>query len=329
MGLRGRVAVLLLATCLTAGSGGPAHGAVAAGGSVAPVGSSVYVKVAVATLWVSPDSPRPVDAPALAAPVHIRSWLHSMSTAARRDLVGRVETQALLGERLLVTGSRPGWLRVVAVGQPTHRDSRGYPGWVPSRQVTSRAAAHTASVATVIRLTVRLHRPDGTRSFAVSYGTRLPVLRTTASEVTVRTPSGRTRTVRAGAVAVAPAGSPAQASTRRSVIDGAFDFSGVPYLWGGRSGFAVDCSGFTNLVYGVHGVRLARDADDQARQGRSVAGGQQRRADLAFFAPSGSVSHVGFVVGSDRLLHAPSTGQVVSVTRLSSMSGLSGVRRYL
>jgi cell wall-associated NlpC family hydrolase len=289
----------------------------------------VYVKVSVATLWVSPDSPRAVDAPALAAPVHIRAWLGAMSTAVRRDLVGRVETQALLGERLVITGSWPGWLHVVAPGQPTHRDPRGYPGWVPRRQVTAHSPTASSTVATVVRLTPRLRRPDGTRAFEVSYGTRLPVLDTSTTTVTVATPRGRARTLPAAAVVVAAPAAAALPRTRRSVVDSAFGFRGVPYLWGGRSGFAVDCSGFTDLVYGVHGVTLPRDADDQSQRGRAVDPGSSRRADLAFFAPSGSVSHVGFVVGSGRLLHAPSTGHVVSVTRLSSMSGLAGIRRYL
>src|SRR4051812_36260144 len=70
------------------------------------VGQSVWTNVSVATLWVLPSSPRAVDAPALANPVDIRGWLAAMSTAVRRDLAGRVETQTLYGERLLVTGVR-------------------------------------------------------------------------------------------------------------------------------------------------------------------------------------------------------------------------------
>ena len=157
-----------LSTPATAAPGAPA------------VGSPVWVRVAVATLWVAPDSPRAVDAPALARPVHIRRWLHAMSRDVRRDLVGRVETQALYGERLRVIGERGRWLHVVATGQATHRDRRGYPGWVPRRQVTSRAPTATSQVATVTRLTARLRRVDGSGGGVVSFGTRLPVLGITA-----------------------------------------------------------------------------------------------------------------------------------------------------
>ena len=300
-----------------------------AGPSPVDVGSEVYVDVAVATLWVSPSSPRTIDAPALADPVRMRAWLRAMSTDARRDLVGRVETQALYGDELLVTGIRSHWLHVVAIGQSTHRDSRGYPGWVPRRQVTTRTPVPADSVATVTRLTTRLHRADGRRALAVSFGTRLPVVGTTSTDVQIATPHGATRVVQRTAVAVRPAGAAALPATVRSTLDSARSFTGVPYLWGGRSGFAVDCSGFTGLVLAVHGVPAPRDADDQARAGRAVASGDRRPGDLAFFGHDGAVTHVGFVVGSDRLLQAPASGQVVSTTSMSNMSGLMAVRRYL
>jgi len=306
----------------------PASQAAAASGTVS-VGSSVYVNVSVATLWVSRGSPRTIDAPALSRPVYISRWLRAMSTATRLDLVGRVETQALYGERLLVTDVRKHWLQVVAVAQATRRDSRGYPGWVPRRQVTSSRPVVTTEVATVIRLVAPLQHLDGRPAGRVSFGTRLPVLGVAAHVVRVATPTGRTRTIDLGAVAVSARTAPARPQTVRALMNDARGFIGVPYLWGGRSGFAVDCSGFTNLVYGAHGVRLPRDANDQAVTGRAVASGDAHAGDLAFFSAGSGVSHVGFVTADGRLLNARRTGQTVSVTSLTSRTGLVGMRRYL
>jgi cell wall-associated NlpC family hydrolase len=50
-------------------------------------------------------------------------------------------------------------------------------------------------------------------------------------------------------------------------------FTGLPYLWAGRSGFGFDCSGLTSLDYRVHGVVILRDADAQAVRGRVVSTG--------------------------------------------------------
>src|SRR5947209_6702504 len=133
-------AVVAAFLCACGGTTAPSSPAVAVAPIAAPpiaAGTHVWVTVAVATLWSSPAAPRPVDAPALSAPVQIRRWLAGMSTSARRGLTGRIESQALYGEPLTVTGVSGSWLHVVAPGQPTHRDNRGYPGWVPRRQVTA------------------------------------------------------------------------------------------------------------------------------------------------------------------------------------------------
>lgn len=278
------------------------------------VGQSVYVNVSVATLWTSYTAPRSIDAKAVSAPVDIRGWLAAMSTAARRGLGGRVETQALYGDRLLVTGVRTGWLRVVAVGQPTHRDSRGYPGWVPSRQVTTTSPAVTSRVATVVRLTSWLRSAAGARVVEVSIGTRLPVLAVGTTRVAVASPTRARLYVAVGDVVVRSPTAAAESRTAASVLSTARRFIGRPYLWGGRSGFAVDCSGFTQLVYRMHGIVIPRDADDQARAGRAASLSALHTADLLFFRDGTTIGHVGFYVGSGQMLHAPQTGMNVQVT---------------
>lgn len=328
------VSLALLGACApTATSEGPRTtprpDALAPAATTAVVGQSVWVNVAVATLWVLPSSPRPVDAPALSNPVHIATWLNAMSTTQRRGLVGRVETQSLYGERLLVTGVRTGWLHVVAVTQPTHRDSRGYPGWVPLRQVTTHRPVSTSYVATVVRRLANLRTTTGSLAIRVSFGTRLPVQSVGTTRTTVYTPTGGRRTIANTDIVRRLISSRALPLTAASVMASARLFVGTPYLWGGRSGWAVDCSGFTNIVYGVHGVRLPRDADDQARRGRAIAIGAQRSSDLMFFRHGTTIDHVGFYAGGDLLLHAPHTGAFVGTTSVGAVTGLVAVRRFV
>jgi cell wall-associated NlpC family hydrolase len=311
--------------------------AVVTSGAVAPIAvtssaaagtgvTSVWVKVSVATLWTSPSAPRSIDAPALAAPVHIHRWLRAMSTADRRDLAGRVETQALYGERLRVVATRGTWLHVLAVGQPTRRNPHGYPGWVPARQTTTTAPESTSTVATVMRLTTWLRDLTGDKRLEISFGTRLPVLHADQDTVTVASPTHRSLTVARSSVAVRAAARPARRLTRSSVIETARRFLGVAYLWGGRSGFGVDCSGFTELVYGVHGRVIPRDADDQAAAGAAVQVSAASAADLLFFDEGGTIGHVGFALDSGRMLHAPHTGTVVQV---ASMGHPTLARRFV
>ena len=83
-------------------------------------------------------------------------------------------------------------------------------------------------------------------------------------------------------------------------------FLNAPYLWGGKSVFGVDCSGFAQQVFKFFGVRLLRDAYLQAEQGSAVSSVHQAKAgDLAFFQnEKGRVTHVGIILSNQKIVHA-------------------------
>jgi cell wall-associated NlpC family hydrolase len=83
------------------------------------------------------------------------------------------------------------------------------------------------------------------------------------------------------------------------------EFLNVPYLWGGKSFFAVDCSGFTQLVYKVHGIKIPRDASQQAEVGKLLLCGRNKPGDLAFFENAeGKIIHVGIMLENQKIIHA-------------------------
>jgi gamma-D-glutamyl-L-lysine dipeptidyl-peptidase len=296
------------------------------------VGRSAWVAVAVARLWESPSAPWPVDAPALRSPVRFRAWLRHMTFDERKALDTRSDTEALLGDRVVVVRLRPHWVKVVVPSQPSQKDSRGYPGWIPRGQLTARTPSHTGQVATVIARTawLRTDDPDHLRGAEISFGTALSVLGQVGHFVRVVTPQGAVRRLYASTVVLHTADQAAIEPSRASLKWTAESFLGLPYLWGGLSGFGIDCSGLTWLDYRAHGIRIPRDALPQSRNGRPTS--TPRVGDLLFYASNGLVHHVSMSVGGGYVIDAPHTGGVVEIVPFSQeplRSEYSGARRYL
>jgi gamma-D-glutamyl-L-lysine dipeptidyl-peptidase len=79
----------------------------------------------------------------------------------------------------------------------------------------------------------------------------------------------------------------------------------APYLWGGKTLFGMDCSGFTQMVYRFMGRSIPRDANLQSEEGETIGFENQREGDLAFFInDKGRIHHVGIILDENQIIHA-------------------------
>lgn len=283
------------------------------------------VRVGVATLWTRPDSPRPLDEPALAADPDLAAWAMALDAPSRLDLVGRTLTQLLMGEPVHVLEERGAWAHVVAPMQPGAAHTAGYPGWLPRHHLGPPISPARGPRAFVSTPTVDCEVDDGS-SCTLSFGTALPVESLDDDDATVLLPGGRRARIAVGHVRLGEDGSAPERSPD-DILDAATQFLGLRYMWGGTSAWGLDCSGLVHLVFRAFGVRVPRDAVDQAAWVDPVPLGMARPGDLYFFArPAGRIFHVGFVsrtVDTDGLpwmLHAPETGGVLEERPLAPKS---------
>ena len=93
---------------------------------------------------------------------------------------------------------------------------------------------------------------------------------------------------------------------KSEIIQKAFIFLNTPFLWGGKTPFGADCSGFTQMVYKLCGYKLFRDAKQQASQGEVLSFIEESEpGDLAFFDnEEGEIIHVGIILKDYNILHA-------------------------
>ncbi|TYB70021.1 NlpC/P60 family protein [Bizionia gelidisalsuginis] len=93
---------------------------------------------------------------------------------------------------------------------------------------------------------------------------------------------------------------------KSTIIGTAFSYINAPYLWGGKTPFGIDCSGFTQMVYKLNGYALLRDASQQAMQGEPLSFIEESEpGDLAFFDNNeGVITHVGIIMQDNYIIHA-------------------------
>ena len=294
--------------------------------------------VPVATVWTAPEKARPVDAEGIAENPNLNKWLQNMSREDNKDLTdsGRIQTQLLYGEPVLIDEVVDGWAKIIALWQPCRKDERGYPGWVPLNQLKEVEALTELGYARVTANKAQLWTESFTPLKAVSFNTLLPV-KELGDFVRLQTPDGDAL-VMADAVEIVAAYNQSPKGSGMDIAKLGTGFLDLPYLWGGMSSYGYDCSGFTYNLMKANGVIISRDAVDQALEGLEIDQHDQNAwhiGDLLFFAyeeGKGNLHHVGIYYGNGLMLHSPTPGKSVEIIELAGTkheTELCAVRRFM
>jgi gamma-D-glutamyl-L-lysine dipeptidyl-peptidase len=258
----------------------------------AMVDPSVEVRDAVRRL-PDPDDGDPIHAVATAAVVPLLAGPIISETHV---------SQAVLGRIMTVLRREGRWLQC--------RSDDGYLGWVHRGYVElldeadARAWQIGADGEALLSLGAELVDEAGETVARLPWGARF----VGTGDGTVRLPDGT-----AGRVVgeVIPLAERAErfATDGDAMVRTAARWMGSPYLWGGVTPAGVDCSGFVQAVFHLHGIRLPRDSDLQALEGEHVEPDDRfsnlRAGDLLFFAETPDrISHVTLSLGGSRIIHS-------------------------
>lgn len=200
-------------------------------------------------------------------------------------------SQLLFGETVEVTETKDNWRHVVCSWD-------GYSGWVDTKQLRLLETAEYEAYQG--RQTMNLSLVEGLMAadhfLPLTMGAVLP------NYDGLRCSLGDQRFQFSGPV-ITPA---EQQLGIDWVVKVAKRYLHAPYLWGGRSPFGIDCSGLTQMVYKMAGVRLLRDASQQVTQGRAIDFMEEcQSGDLAFFDnEKGHITHVGLILPDCYVIHA-------------------------
>ncbi|MGW4484517.1 NlpC/P60 family protein [Amycolatopsis sp. NPDC004368] len=102
----------------------------------------------------------------------------------------------------------------------------------------------------------------------------------------------------------------------QQAVDAALSRRGDAYVWGATGPSTFDCSGLMQWAYAQAGIHLPRSSREQSTFGTPIPRDQLQPGDLVFYYSP--VSHVGMYIGAGKMVHAPTTGDVVKISPLQS-----------
>ena len=232
-------------------------------------------------------------------------------------------TQTIMGTPLRILEKRGGWIRAIT--------PEGYIAWVSSGSIQpmneSEYNAWTAASKLIVTTHYTLFRETPSENGAVvSDGVWGNVVRADGASGNynkVILPNGKVAFVLKAHTTEFSQWIASRNPSAENIISTASQFLGFPYMWGGTSVKAMDCSGFTKTVFYLNGVILERDASQQALTGEGVEITEKfenlQKGDLLFFGSKATperkerITHVGIYISNGEFIHSATSVKINSL----------------
>lgn len=228
------------------------------------------------------------------------------------DHKAEMVSQLLFGECAIITiTGKNGWVKIVSKNDT-------YTGWCQQSHLQEIDEEHYNLVEQSLTADWANEIEYNGHPMYVPFGSSLTAMRNGNS-------LWRRSTVHFSGKVWDPAEAKKDAKTLKQI---AYKFLNTSYLWGGRSVFGTDCSGFSQMVFRFLNIPLMRDASMQAAQGELISFIQQARCgDLAFFDDEqGNIIHVGILLNEHEIIHAAGKVRIDKVDSQGIVNTDTGLR---
>jgi gamma-D-glutamyl-L-lysine dipeptidyl-peptidase len=196
-------------------------------------------------------------------------------------------SQLIFGEQADVLVQKDNWIEIKTLFD-------NYCGWIDINSVELKSNNHTVQNPVITTETITICEIEG-HTFYLTAGSEISI---PDSSLTFLSADKCFKLISPVPIIKEP--------SQSAILETALKFLDSPYLWGGRSVFGIDCSGFVQIVYKIHGMVLPRDASDQANAGTPVESMNEIvPGDLVFFDnKEGKITHVGIALNKKQIIHA-------------------------
>lgn len=196
------------------------------------------------------------------------SNLNSVALRLEPDSISEMSSQILFGETFKIVKSKGDWIKIIL-------DFDSYEGWVLKNQIELLSLEDhleiSASNNTTSNELLSFITDQNNHLQTISLGASLPLFSRDEFKISKNSYffDGATNNKK---------------RTKKEIVSTAYLYLNTPFLWGGRTPFGLDCSGFTQMVYKINGYTLLRNASFQASQGEVLSFIEESEpGDLAFF----------------------------------------------